>query len=102
MIRKAFKMRLYPNMAGEYEKRHNALWPEMKEAIHAHGGHNYSIFWTAKPSSYMDTSKLRMRLAGQNWQIPRSIVNGGRLWRISWRRIRTTAQFPSIWLPCSI
>lgn len=44
MIRKAFKMRLYPNMAGEYEKRHNALWPEMKEAIHAHGGHNYSIF----------------------------------------------------------
>lgn len=44
MIRKSFRMSLFPNMAEEYEKRHNALWPEMKEAIHEHGGHNYSIF----------------------------------------------------------
>lgn len=44
MIRKAFKMKLYVGMAEEYEKRHNALWDEMKDMIHAHGGHNYSIF----------------------------------------------------------
>ena len=44
MIRKAFKMFLYPGMEEEYEKRHNMLWPEMKEMIHAHGGHNYSIY----------------------------------------------------------
>lgn len=44
MMRKAFKMRLYPGMAQEYERRHQALWPEMKEMIHAYGGHNYSIF----------------------------------------------------------
>ena len=44
MIRKAFKMFLYPGMEEEYEKRHNLLWPEMKEMIHAHGGHNYSIY----------------------------------------------------------
>ena len=44
MIRKSFKMKLFPGLAEEYEKRHNALWPEMKEAIHRHGGHNYSIF----------------------------------------------------------
>ena len=31
-------------MEEEYEKRHNMLWPEMKEMIHAHGGHNYSIY----------------------------------------------------------
>ena len=31
-------------MAEEYEKRHNALWPEMKEMIHKYGGRNYSIF----------------------------------------------------------
>ena len=34
MVRKGFKMFLYPGMAEEYEKRHNALWPEMKEMIH--------------------------------------------------------------------
>ena len=43
-MRKAFKMKLYPGMAAEYEKRHNALWPEMKDMIHQYGGSNYSIF----------------------------------------------------------
>lgn len=42
---KGFKMKLYPGMEAEYEKRHNELWPEMKDMIHAHGGKNYSIFW---------------------------------------------------------
>ena len=41
---KGFKMKLYPNMAEEYEKRHNELWDEMKDMIHEHGGKNYSIF----------------------------------------------------------
>lgn len=41
---KAFKMKLYPGMEAEYEKRHNALWTEMKEMIHEYGGKNYSIF----------------------------------------------------------
>ena len=30
---KGFKMKLFEGMAAEYEKRHNALWPEMKEMI---------------------------------------------------------------------
>lgn len=41
---KAFKMKLFEGMAEEYEKRHNALWPEMKAMIHEYGGSNYSIF----------------------------------------------------------
>ena len=44
MVRKGFKMHLHPGMAQEYEKRHNMLWPEMKEMIHEYGGRNYSIF----------------------------------------------------------
>ena len=44
MIRKSFKMKLYPGMAEEYERRHNLLWDEMKDMIHEHGGRNYSIF----------------------------------------------------------
>lgn len=44
MIRKSFKMQLYEGMAEEYERRHNQLWPEMKDMIHEYGGHNYSIF----------------------------------------------------------
>lgn len=41
---KGFKMKLYPGQEEEYERRHNLLWPEMKEMIHAHGGKNYTIF----------------------------------------------------------
>ena len=41
---KGFKMKLFPGMEQEYEKRHNALWPEMRDMIHEYGGRNYSIF----------------------------------------------------------
>ena len=43
MIHKSFKMHLYEGMAEEYERRHNLLWPEMKDMIHEYGGHNYSV-----------------------------------------------------------
>ena len=29
---KGFKMKLYPGMEAEYEKRHNQLWPDMSMA----------------------------------------------------------------------
>jgi len=41
---KGFKMKLYKGQEEEYERRHNQLWPEMADMIHAHGGKNYSIF----------------------------------------------------------
>ena len=44
MIHKGFRMKLYPGQAREYERRHNQLWAEMKDMIHSHGGHNYTIF----------------------------------------------------------
>ena len=28
---KGFKMKLYPGMEAEYERRHKLLWPEMKD-----------------------------------------------------------------------
>lgn len=37
-------MHLNEGMAEEYEKRHNALWPEMKDMIHQYGGKSYTIF----------------------------------------------------------
>lgn len=43
-MRKGFRMKLFDGMAEEYEKRHNNLWPEMKNMIHEYGGSNYSIF----------------------------------------------------------
>ena len=44
MERYAWRAQLLPGMLEEYKRRHENLWPEMKEMIHAHGGKNYSIF----------------------------------------------------------
>lgn len=41
---KGFKMKLFPGMEEEYERRHNLLWDEMKDMIHEYGGSNYTIF----------------------------------------------------------
>lgn len=44
MIRKAFRMSVYPGMHGEYERRHNPIWQELHDVLKAHGVHNYAIF----------------------------------------------------------
>ena len=44
MIRKAFTMQARPGKAGEYERRHNPIWPDLEEVLKRHGLHNYSIF----------------------------------------------------------
>ena len=41
---KGFKMKLFQGQEEEYERRHNLLWPEMQDMLHAHGGKNYTIF----------------------------------------------------------
>ena len=41
----AFKMFLKPGFEEEYERRHAALWPELKKQIADAGVHNYSIYW---------------------------------------------------------
>ena len=41
---KGFKMKLLPGMAAEYERRHAAIWPEMKAMLREYGALDYSIF----------------------------------------------------------
>lgn len=40
----AFTMRLKPGAAGDYERRHDALWPDLASALHEAGVSDYSIF----------------------------------------------------------
>lgn len=44
MEKHAFTMRLKPGVAAEYERRHDALWPELAEALREAGIRDYSIF----------------------------------------------------------
>ena len=40
----AFKMKLKPGFEAEYERRHNAIWPELKKLLSDSGVSDYSIF----------------------------------------------------------
>jgi L-rhamnose mutarotase len=44
MQRHAFKMRLNPGMEAEYTRRHDEIWPELLDLLHAAGISNYSIY----------------------------------------------------------
>lgn len=44
MIRKAFLMWVNGDAHDEYQRRHGALWPEMRDALEEHGVRSYSIF----------------------------------------------------------
>jgi L-rhamnose mutarotase len=41
---KAFRMRVHPGSAAEYERRHNPIWPELEAALREHGVRRYFIF----------------------------------------------------------
>ncbi|MBC7828929.1 MAG: L-rhamnose mutarotase [Chitinophagaceae bacterium] len=44
MTRVAFKMKLFDGHEEEYQKRHDALWPELEQLLKNTGIHEYSIF----------------------------------------------------------
>lgn len=44
MERYAWKATVLPGKLDEYVRRHNAIWPELKEVLHQAGIHNYTIW----------------------------------------------------------
>lgn len=44
MYRQAFVMQLHKGFEAEYQKRHNAIWPELKALLTNAGIQEYSIF----------------------------------------------------------
>lgn len=44
MYRLAFKMKLFKGKEDEYKRRHDAIWPELKDLLKESGVFDYSIF----------------------------------------------------------
>lgn len=59
MKRKAFKMKLKPGFEEEYKKRHDEIWPELKEALSEAGICDYSIFLDEETLSLFAVQKLK-------------------------------------------
>ncbi len=58
MRRHAFKMKLKPGFENEYQKRHDALWPELAQALSAAGVSDYSIFLDEETLTLFAIQKL--------------------------------------------
>lgn len=44
MHRVCFQLQVRPDRLEEYRRRHAAVWPDMLQALHETGWHNYSLF----------------------------------------------------------
>lgn len=44
MKRVGFILKVKEDLLDEYKEHHKAVWQEMKDALHASGWHNYSLF----------------------------------------------------------
>ena len=99
---KGFKMKLFEGQEAEYERRHNLLWPEMKDMIHEHGGKNYSIFLDKETMvlyGYIEIEDEELWAKGADTP---SIENGGTLWLTLWKQILITVLFQKIYTLYSI
>jgi L-rhamnose mutarotase len=55
----AFRMQLKPGTVDEYRRRHDAIWPELAEAIRAAGIYDYSIFLDEETLALFAVLKLK-------------------------------------------
>lgn len=66
MQRVAFKMKLLPGKKNEYIKRHNKIWPELKELLKTNGISDYSIFLDEETYTLFGVQKTGMSAGSQD------------------------------------
>jgi L-rhamnose mutarotase len=66
MERVCFLLKVKADRLEEYEKRHQAVWPDMLQALRETGWHNYSLFLRADGLlvGYFETPSYERALAG--------------------------------------
>lgn len=66
MKRFGFKMKMKPGCREEYIKRHNAIWPELKEMIKNGGVSDYSIFLDEETNLLFGVQKVSGEVSSQD------------------------------------
>jgi L-rhamnose mutarotase len=59
MTRAAFTMKLKPGFEEEYERRHDAIWPELVRELEAAGVSDYSIYLDRRTLTLFAFQKLK-------------------------------------------
>ncbi len=58
MQRVAFKMKLFPGQQAEYQRRHDAIWPELVQLLKSAGIEDYSIFLDRETNALFGVLKV--------------------------------------------
>jgi L-rhamnose mutarotase len=58
MKRVAFRMQLFPGKVEEYKRRHDELWPELRDLLKKTGIQEYSIFLDEKTNSLFGVLRI--------------------------------------------
>ena len=66
MQRLAFKMKLIPNSAEEYARRHAAIWPELTLLLKESGVSEYSIFLDSETDTLFAFQKVSGDVGSQD------------------------------------
>jgi L-rhamnose mutarotase len=78
MIRKAFRMSVHRGEEGEYERRHNPIWPELEATLVAHGVQRYSIFLDPSTNDLFAYAEIESE---ERWNAIASTAVCQRWWR---------------------
>lgn len=62
----AFKMKLKPGFRDEYRKRHDEIWPELKDLLQNNGVYDYSIFLDEETDILFAVQKQRTNQSSQD------------------------------------
>ncbi|MVT08902.1 L-rhamnose mutarotase [Chitinophaga tropicalis] len=62
----AFKMRLKPGCKEEYRKRHDAIWPELKQLLKESGVSDYTIFLDEETDTLFAVQQQRGNQSSQD------------------------------------
>lgn len=71
----AFKMKLKPGFKDEYRRRHNELWPEVKNLLTDNGISDYSIFWDEETNSLFAVEKIDDSIAWKDLSAEQAVKN---------------------------
>ena len=62
----AFKMKIKPGFEEEYKKRHDEIWPELKELLSQNGVSDYTIFLDEETNLLFAVQKLNRDSSSQD------------------------------------
>jgi L-rhamnose mutarotase len=65
-MRIAFKMKIKPGYAGEYKKRHDTIWPDLKKLLTEAGIYDYSIFLDEETNTVFAVQQTRSSAGSQD------------------------------------